>query len=233
MSSNYHTLRGLVLREVSYRESDKLLTVLTDGRGKCVMAARGVKSPKSRRRAACQALTFSEFTVLERQDRMEISEARVLEPFSPLREDIALLSLGSYFCQVLETISQENLESPELLRLGLNSLYALGAGRDMDLVKAAFELRLCSESGYGPEPEDPCGFPNIETPGCAAAVKHISGCPMQKLFSFEISQKARRELCCLAEGWLCSRLESGFSTLDFYKTLQEAVPAGPGPLQNV
>jgi hypothetical protein len=56
---------------------------------------------------------------------------------------------------------------------------------------------------------------------------------MRKLFSFDISTNARRELCTLAESWLCSRLETGFSTLDFYKTIQEAAPSDPGPWQNV
>ncbi|MBQ9980098.1 MAG: DNA repair protein RecO [Oscillospiraceae bacterium] len=226
MSSEYSTLKGLVLREVAWKESDKLLTVLTDARGKRLMTARGAKSPKSRKRAACQALTYAEFTVSERRDRMEISEARVLEPFLALRGDVELLALGSYFCQVLETVSQEDLESPELLRLGLNSLYALGAGRDRDIVKAAFELRLCAEAGFGPEPdwvaEMPVGtgFPPIETAGCAAAVEHIAGCEAKKLFSFDITGDARRELCALAESWVCSRLETGFSTLDFYKSIK-------------
>ena len=38
----YHTTRGLILREAKYKESDKILTILTETEGKITAKARGV-----------------------------------------------------------------------------------------------------------------------------------------------------------------------------------------------
>jgi DNA repair protein RecO (recombination protein O) len=40
---------GIVLREVAYQDSDKLLTVLTREYGKLTVRARGVRSSRSRK----------------------------------------------------------------------------------------------------------------------------------------------------------------------------------------
>ena len=56
---------GLVLRETEYKDADKLLTVLTQERGKVTMRARGVRSRSSRLKSGCQLLAYSEFTVFE------------------------------------------------------------------------------------------------------------------------------------------------------------------------
>ena len=43
----YWKTQGLVLREVAYRDTDKLLTVLTRDRGKMTLKARGVRRSRS------------------------------------------------------------------------------------------------------------------------------------------------------------------------------------------
>ena len=61
----YLKTKGLVLREVAYKESDKILTVLTEDHGKMTLKARGVRRPASPMKAACQLLACGEFTIFE------------------------------------------------------------------------------------------------------------------------------------------------------------------------
>ena len=51
--------QGLVLREVNYKESDKLLTVLTAEGGKRTVKARGCRRKGSPLAAAAQLLVYS------------------------------------------------------------------------------------------------------------------------------------------------------------------------------
>ncbi len=160
--------QGIVLREVNYKEADKILTVLTAEGGKRTVKARGCRRKGSALSAACQLLAWSDMTLFEYRDRYTLSEASTLALFRRVREDLDKLSLGSYFAQVIEAVAQEGRAEPELLRLLLNSLYALDAlDRPLPLVKAAFELRLLCVAGYAPladaccvcgaaEPEAPC-----------------------------------------------------------------------------
>ena len=59
----YHTTRGLILREAKYKESDKILTILTETEGKITAKARGVARVRSKLSAATQLLCFSELTL--------------------------------------------------------------------------------------------------------------------------------------------------------------------------
>ena len=244
----YEKTEGIVLRETEYKDSDKLLTVLTREHGKLTLRARGVKSGRSWSRAACQLLTYSEFTVSEKQGKYTITEAAAKEMFPELREDIELLYLASYFAQVTDAVAQEEDAAPELLSLLLNALYALAKlKKSQKLVKAVFELRLACIAGFLPDLRGcaVCGNPNpnrfnvtqgilqcaecrndatdgIRMPvseGSLAAMRYIASADPKRLFAFTLSDGALQGLNGLTESYLTMRLERGFFTLDLYKSL--------------
>ena len=245
----YFKTEGLILRETEYKDSDKLLTVLTKDRGRLTLRARGVRSKSSKLKSGCQLLAYSEFTVYENSKSMLVDEAVPIELFIRLREDIELLSLASYFAQVAEVLSQEDDPNPALLSLCLNAVYALSKlNRSQYLVKAAFELRAACLAGYEPvlnqcavcgcsEPDlfhisagvltcTACLLPEepgVRLPvhsGTLAAMRYIVHCDLKRLFSFSLGEGSLRELCDLTEAYLLSQLERGFFTLDFYKSLR-------------
>ena len=242
----YLTTRGLVLRTTEYKETDRILTVLTAEDGLLTLKARGVRSNRSKLKGACQLLTYAEFTVSEARGFRFVSEATAIEMFAGLRNDIVLLALGSYFAQLAEVLSQEDAASPALLSLILNALYALSKlQKPPRLVKAATEFRLAAIAGYQPELSGCCVCGNPEpdrfsiaegtlecaacrsgdgvrmplSPASLAAMRYILSCPDKKLFSFSISGAAEKELCDAAESYLLTQLERSFYTLDFYKSL--------------
>ena len=112
--------KGLVLRAVDYKETDKILTVLTDEGGKRTVKARGCRRRGSRLAAAAQLLVYSDMTLFEYRDYYTLNEAETLEQFLGVRTDVALLSLGSYFAEVMEAVAEEGRGEPALLSLILN-----------------------------------------------------------------------------------------------------------------
>lgn len=237
-----------MLRETEYKDADKLLTVLTKDRGQVTLRARGVRSRSSKLKSGCQLLAFSEFTVFESRGGMVVDEAVPLELFVPLREDIELLALASYFAQVAEVLSQEDEPDRELLSLCLNAMTALCRGRKPELVKAAFEFRAACLTGYTPMLDGcaVCGDPEpsrfllsggmMQCAGCQpsadgglrlpvstgtlAALRYLASCEGSRVFSFRLGEGSTKELSDLAESYLLTQLERGFFTLDFYKSLK-------------
>lgn len=237
---------GLVVRQVNYKDNDQILTVLTKEHGLMTLKARGVRSRSSRLKGACQLLAYSEFTIFENRGFHTIDEANAIQMFPELRTDIELLSLASYFAQVAEVLSQEDMPNPELLSLTLNAFYALCRRLcTPELVKAAFELRAACLGGYTPELSGcaVCGDPEPDrfdvrggilccascsageglrlpvSPGSLAAMRYLVSCDAKRLFAFRLEGRAVKELCDLAETYLQTQLERGFYTLDFYKSL--------------
>jgi len=244
----YMTVQGIVLRVTDYNERDALLTLLTGGQGKLTVKARGLRRKNSPLVAPCQLLAYGEFTVFEYRGQYTINEAHSIELFTSLRRDLTKLSLGTYFAQTAEVLSQEDYPSPELLSLLLNCLYALSRlNLSEALIKAVFELRAACLSGYTPDlfgchicgSQTPDRFDlsagQLECLGCRSrdsdgirmpvttaileAMRYICLCDPKRLFSFRIGAETLADLGALTEAYLTTQLERGFSTLDFYKSL--------------
>ena len=243
----YLTTRGLVLRVTDYNDRDCLLTLLTPENGKLAVKARGLRRKNSPLIAPCQLLAYGDFTLFEYRGSYTINEAASVELFQSLRRDLTKLSLGTYFAQVAELISQEDLPNPEVLSLTLNCLHMLTKDVPESKVKAVFELRTACLAGFMPDLSGCHGCGN-ETPdrfdisaGCLECVKcrspysggirlpvapgtldamrYIAFCDSKKLFSFELGQENLAQLSQITEAYLTAQLERGFSTLDFYKSL--------------
>jgi len=242
------TTRGLVLREVNYKESDKILTLLTEEEGRLTANARGCLKKGGCTAAACQQLVWAEFTLYERLGQWNVKEASAERRFEGVRGDIFKLSLGSYFAEVTEALAGEGEEQRELLALILNSLHALEALPLPPMqIKAAFEWRAMALAGYAPladacavcgrrEPEQPrlylaegtvhcaaCGAGDGQsmplTAGALAALRHIVSGEPKRLFSFRLDGQSLGALGAAAEAYLMFHLERGFRTLDFYNQI--------------
>ncbi len=243
------TTPALVLREVNYKEADKILTILTPEHGRLTVSARACRRKNSRLAAGAQLLVYSEMTLYQFQNRWALREANTLNLFWQVRGDVQKLALGSYFAELAELTSQEEVPAPELLRLLLNSLYALDQlNKPLHQIKSAFELKFMSLSGFAPlldgcavcgaAPQDPMfhlgegvlhcrscrsqlgeGISMPLSPAALAAMHHITQGNPKRLFSFRLDEPAQTQLNQLGEAFVLTQMERGFRTLDFYKKL--------------
>lgn len=248
----YINAKGLVLRAVAYKESSVILTVLTDTLGKITCQAKGVRRKGSKLAPFVQLLAFSDMTLYERAGRYTLTEASEIEMFEGLRYDLEKLSLGSYFAQVLEAVSDEDSPNGQILSTGLNALYLLSEDKKpAELIKSAFEMRIMCLSGFAPMTDScpVCGKENIENPRldlvggavvcrdcqdtvsetmplCAdslAALRHVVNSEPKRVFSFTISGNAETRFINACEKYLQIQLERRFDTLDYYKNIREKV----------
>ena len=161
------TTNALVLREVNYKESDKILTLLTEAEGKLTVSARGCRKKGSPIAAACQLLAWGEFTLYEFKGLWSVKETASERLFDGVRTDLDKLGLASYFAEVTEALAEEGQPEPGLLAVTLNCLHALDKMNAPQLqVKAAFEWRSMALAGYEPQIErcGVCGRTNPREP---------------------------------------------------------------------
>ena len=246
---SYKTTGALVLREVKFKEADKMLTVLTADEGKLSVRARGVLRKTCKYSAAAQLLVFSEMTLFGNKGRWSINEASTVEEFSGLRNDIERFALGSYFAQLLEAVSDEDSPNPAILSLGLNALYALSNSMyEPERIKAVFELRLMCLSGYEPLLDGcaECGEVDITKISldayagvlqcgrcrsgqrgrplelCSAsldAMRYVVCSDPKKIFSFSLEGEAAGRFFRVCEEYLLAQLDCSFSSLEYWRNL--------------
>lgn len=146
------TTNALVLREVNYKESDKILTLLTEKEGKLTVSARGCRRKDSPIASGCQLLAWGEFTLYEYNGRWAVKETASERLFDGVRGDLEKIALASYFVEVTEALAEEGQPDPGLLAVTLNCLHALDKlPVPLPQVKAAFEWRSMALAGYEPQ----------------------------------------------------------------------------------
>ncbi len=241
---------GVVIREQTTGERDKLVTLLTRKLGVVRAFVNGVRSPKSRNSASTGLLCYSDFVIEQKKSGVyTVAEATAKEVFFSLREDIVSLSLAQYFAELAYELAVREEAADEFLSLFLNAVYFVAENkRDKALIKAAAELRFLSLAGYMPSivgcarcgkfESDPMYFsprsgklycndclPGEKTvtlpPGVVTAMRHICLSEPGKVFSFNLSKPSLLLLSDVSERYLKNITMRKYKTLDFYKSITE------------
>ncbi|MBQ2875418.1 MAG: DNA repair protein RecO [Clostridia bacterium] len=253
-------VKGLVIRTVDIKETDRLVTIFTEEKGVLTALARGARSHKSRKLSSTMQFCYGSFVLYGQGDKLWIKEAELIESFFALRGSIEGLALATYICEVLSDVTVEEAER-ELLRLSLNSLYAIGSGRyELAKIKAAFEIRCASiigfmpdviachecgtregdfffdimggivtcysckeklaEAGYEhPDPHE-SHITCILSPGAKVAIEYSIYAPVERIFSFNISDEDMHLFSRAAEEYILNQLGHTFRSLDFYNSVK-------------
>ena len=139
--------QGLIIREQTIGESDRLVTVLTRDEGVVRAFARRAKNLKDSKNSATGLLCYSRLNLYKGREKYIINDAFPIEVFFGLRKDIVRLSLAQYFCELAFELVPEGVESAEYLRLVLNGLHFLCEGTKPEaLLKPIVELRMLPKS---------------------------------------------------------------------------------------
>lgn len=244
-------IKGIVIREAPKGETSKLLTVLTADMGVITVNAKGVRKISSPYIKSAQLFAFSDMLLYVKNGFYTLTEASLIADFYSLSADIKKYALACYLCDAASAFAVAGEECANVLRLLLNSLYALENGKNSDsLVKSAFELRLCAECGFYPDVSicagcdeeltdkdlifniaDGCtlctscgmeGGDNVRlTPSVAKAIIHITESDLSRFLLFRIGNNEQQTLSHIAERFMLARAERGFKTLAFYKKCEE------------
>lgn len=241
-------VKALVLKEVKYKDADRILTLLTPDIGIISAIAKGALRPRNKLFSATGLFCYSNFVLFEGRNMYTVNEADPINLFFGLRESIEAVSLATYMTQILQILSPTQQEAEELLKLTLNSFYMLcNNKRSVEYIKAVFELRSLSLAGFMPdvlscsvcEVYESDGYYFDEKEGsflcesCAhkynkkinldasamVALRHTIWVDSDKLFNFTLAEKSLKQLANVAEKYLLWHLDYPPKSLDFLKTM--------------
>ena len=240
---------GLVLKETRYKESDRILTILTPGLGVISASAQSSLRLKSKLFSACGLFCYSEFTLVPGRNMYTVREAAVKNVFHGISSSIEGMSLAMYLAEMAAALTPTGQEAERELRLLLNCLYMISEHKaDLRAIKAVFELRTMSECGFLPQLVccRDCGTydagdafyldvqeGHLLCADCAAkqgntcnldqgalyALRHICLVDDKKIFAFKISVGSLEKLAAVAERYALVHLDKPLKSYDFLKSL--------------
>lgn len=145
------TVDGLVLRQIESGENDRRLLVLCADEGKLWISAKGARSVRSKYASISQQFTYANFEFYEKNGGRWLSGGSANASFFGLNSDLTGFSLASYISQLAEEITGENYPAGDVLRMTLNTLYAIEKRlKPYSQIKAVYELFAANVSGFMP-----------------------------------------------------------------------------------
>ncbi len=146
-------VEGIVIREVKYRDADRILTLYTKEYGRITASANGARRMKSPLHGVTLPFVRGEFSIFFGRGRNRIQSGRVLASYYGISEDLDQLAYGQYLFELVALTTPEG-ESNErdyaLLAKTLEFLLKV-SDRALKSLVHAFELKHLAFIGLRPQ----------------------------------------------------------------------------------
>lgn len=242
---------GIVTKTTKYGETSLIVTLLTKDYGKISAIANNVRTKKSQMLAGLQLFAYSEIVMYKAKSKTglyNLNEMNVTESFSNIRYNLDKMAYASYFAEVANAATAEDAPDEEILRVLLNTLYALDKElEEYEKLKTVFEWRIAAASGYSPLVSG-CG--KCQKQGCTVTlslidgtvlceecdegrqgtarlnpamtkiVSFICGADSKQIFGFGAGKRTIDYLSSVSERYLAAQLDREFPTLKYLKKVK-------------
>ena len=146
----------MVLRTIRLGEADRIVTFLTEGRGKVRAVAKGVRKTKSKFGSRLEPISHVALQLYEGRELDTVTQAETLDHFRPIREDLERVARATALLEVADQVAQEGEPNPALYRMLVGALRSLAA-HSSPLLVAGFYWKLLSLEGFHPMLEECAG----------------------------------------------------------------------------
>lgn len=140
---------GIVLRTYKLGEADRIVVLLTEGRGKVRAVAKGVRKTSSRFGARLEPTSHAALQLYSGRQLDTVTQAETVDSFGVLRADLARLTKAVALLEAVDQVAQEHEPNPGLYQLLLGGLRRLAAA-DSPLLVAGFFWKLLALEGVQP-----------------------------------------------------------------------------------
>ncbi len=142
----------LVLKEVSYKENDKILHALSRTKGKIQLISKGSKKNNSHLINASQLFAYSKCSMIVSRDMYILTDADLIDSFYNLKNNMDAFFNGSYILELISYVAQENEVDYKIFDMTISAIRYLSINsKHFDKLTAAYELKLASMLGYKPD----------------------------------------------------------------------------------
>lgn len=241
-------VRGMVIAQSPIGEYDRRVVLLTLEKGKISAFARGARRPNSQLIGASQPMTFGIFYLYPGKNSYTLVSAEIENYFAELKKDLLKVTYGTYFLELASYLTRENNDERQILKLLYQSLRVMEKGTvPLKLIRCIYEIRLLTCFGEGMQvfkcslcgsEEELTHFSALRGGViCSKCWRHaidsvwlvdsslytlqfIISTPIEKVFSFIVSEKVLERLMRISKEFLGKHLQGDFKSLEMIEVLE-------------
>lgn len=211
------SVNGMVIKSTPVGDYDKRLVLLTRERGRITAFARGARRMNHALMAGTRPFSFGVFTLYPGRDAYSVQNAEISNYFDELSMDMEAACYGSYFLELAEYYTRENMDGTQMLKLLYQSFRALlKPSLKNPLIRRIFELKAMVIHGeYTLEPSVSVGN------AAAYAWEFVVNSPIEKLYTFTLTEEALAEFARAVQKDMCKYVDCAFHSLEILEVLAE------------
>lgn len=143
-------IEGIIISEVDYKESSKIINIFTKEHGIIGVLARGTKQVKNNLSGVTSKLTYGYFHLKYKENGLStLIEVDILDKFKTIRRSLDLTSYSIYLLE-LSTMVYKHETNSEIYPLLISSLKKINEGFDYQIIAIILELKLLDYLGIKP-----------------------------------------------------------------------------------
>ncbi len=101
-------IEGIIIKEKSYSETSKLITLITKEHGVINLLAKGAKTLKSSLRSTTTKLTHGYFNIIYKENKLStLKEVDIIEYYKNIKKDINKISYATYILELVEQVIKQ------------------------------------------------------------------------------------------------------------------------------
>lgn len=235
--------KGLIIKEIKYNDTDKILTLLSADYGKISVYAKNSRKGGNRSSYGTQILTYGEYVLFRGRESYILNSCDVLANFYELSSDIELFTYAAHLIDMAEDACNDPSSAKDAVKALLYGLNALKKKRNPKLISSALAIKITQIMGYPPHVSS-CAICNTRTMeqihfgfkkcgflcekcsssekdsiyienGLAKAILFVLLSEDSGIFSFELSDRLLNKFFNLALKYIEERMDRRYRKLDF------------------
>jgi DNA repair protein RecO (recombination protein O) len=146
-----YKLEGIVIRNMDYGESNKIIAIYTRHNGKMSIMVRGAKKMNSRFSSVSQLFTHGEFVLFKTSSMGTLNQSETIESHRRLRENLHMSAYSAYVVELIDRIVPEFDQNEMMFEQLKASLEAIESDKDPAIVLHIMEMKMLAIAGYLPQ----------------------------------------------------------------------------------
>lgn len=143
-------VNGIIISEKPYKESSKILNIITEEYGVISAIAKGSKRLKNNLRSVTSKLTYAEFQLNYKEGKLStLICADIINPLFNIKNDLLKISYASYLLDLTSQVLKEN-NNKNIYEILVSSLLKIEEGFDPVVISNILELKYLSYLGISP-----------------------------------------------------------------------------------
>lgn len=143
------TIEGIIVNEIPYKETSKIINILTKDLGIIGVIARGATRVKSPYMGLTNKLTYGYFHINYRENLSTLIEVDLIDSFKNIKKDLTKMSYSIYLTDLVNQVYKHE-QNKEIYSNYIASLIKINEGFDPLVITNILELKMLDYLGIRP-----------------------------------------------------------------------------------